>query len=329
MYVYHIILHKNNITMGIHNLNRFLLDNCTNESINKKHMKFLSGKTIVIDTSIYLYKFIANNLLIENMYLLIMIFKYYNISPIFVFDGKPPDEKKQIIKKRLIDKIIAEKKYNELKDKITTVADIKDKKELEIEIDSLKKQFIRIKESDIASVKELMDNCNVLYYTANGEADQLCAKLVIDKKAWACLSDDMDMFVYGCTRVIRHISLLNHTVIFYNIDSILRELKMPMKDFREIMVLSGTDYNIYEDTQLEDTIKFYKEYKQIEDNANGFYDWLNNNTKYIKNYESLKNVYSIFDVSSIDISEFNKPGTTININDKLPNFLKPYGFIFV
>ena len=214
MYVYHIILHKNNITMGIHNLNRFLLDNCTNESINKKHMKFLSGKTIVIDTSIYLYKFIANNLLIENMYLLIMIFKYYNISPIFVFDGKPPDEKKQIIKKRLIDKIIAEKKYNELKDKITTVADIKDKKELEIEIDSLKKQFIRIKESDIASVKELMDNCNVLYYTANGEADQLCAKLVIDKKAWACLSDDMDMFVYGCTRVIRHISLLNHTVIF-------------------------------------------------------------------------------------------------------------------
>jgi flap endonuclease-1 len=200
--------------MGIHNLNRFLLDNCTNESINKKHMKFLSGKTIVIDTSIYLYKFIANNLLIENMYLLIMIFKYYNISPIFVFDGKPPDEKKQIIKKRLIDKIIAEKKYNELKDKITTVADIKDKKELEIEIDSLKKQFIRIKESDIASVKELMDNCNVLYYTANGEADQLCAKLVIDKKAWACLSDDMDMFVYGCTRVIRHISLLNHTVIF-------------------------------------------------------------------------------------------------------------------
>ena len=317
--------------MGIHNLNRFLLDKCTTESISKKHMKILSGKTIVVDTSIYLYKFTANNLLIENMYLLITIFKYYNITPIFVFDGKPPDEKKQILKKRLIDKIIAEKKYNELKDKINTIVDMKDKKELEVEIDSLKKQFIRIKDSDIKSVKELMDYCNVVYYDAPGEADQLCAKLVIDKKAWACLSDDMDMFVYGCTRVIRHISLLNHTVIFYNINSILRELKMSMNDFREIMVISGTDYNIYDNTNLDDTMKHYKDYKETQESEIGFYEWLYNNKQYIKNYESLKNIYNIFDLSNIDISEFCKSNITINVNNnnKLIEFLKPYGFIFV
>jgi len=317
--------------MGIHNLNRFLLDKCTTESISKKHIKILSGKTIAVDTSIYLYKFTASNLLIENMYLLITIFKYYNITPIFVFDGKPPDEKKQIIKKRLIDKIIAEKKYNELKDKINTIVDMKDKKELEVEIDSLKKQFIRIKDSDIKSVKELMDYCNVVYYDAPGEADQLCAKLVIDKKAWACLSDDMDMFVYGCTRVIRHISLLNHTVIFYNINGILRELKMSMNDFREIMVISGTDYNICDNTNLDDTMKHYNEYKEYKkDSEVRFYDWLHTNTTYIKNYESLKNIYNIFDLSNIDISEFGKNSITINKNNnKLIEFLKPYGFIFV
>ena len=317
--------------MGIHNLNRFLLDKCTTESISKKHMKILSGKTIAVDTSIYLYKFTASNLLIENMYLLITIFKYYNITPIFVFDGKPPDEKKQILKKRLIDKIIAEKKYNELKDKINTILDMKDKKELEVEIDSLKKQFIRIKDSDIKSVKELMDYCNVVYYDAPGEADQLCAKLVIDKKAWACLSDDMDMFVYGCTRVIRHISLLNHTVIFYNINGILRELKMSMNDFREIMVISGTDYNIYDNTNLDDTMKHYNEYKEYKkDSEVRFYDWLHTNTTYIKNYESLKNIYNIFDLSNTDISEFGKNSITMNKNNsKLIEFLKPYGFIFV
>jgi hypothetical protein len=265
------------------------------------------------------------------MYLLITIFKYYNITPIFVFDGKPPDEKKQILKKRLIDKIIAEKKYNELKEKINTIVDMKDKKELEVEIDSLKKQFIRIKDSDIKSVKELMDYCNVVYYDAPGEADQLCAKLVIDKKAWACLSDDMDMFVYGCTRVIRHISLLNHTVIFYNINGILRELKMSMNDFREIMVISGTDYNIYDNTNLDDTMKHYNEYKEYKkDSEVRFYDWLHTNTTYIKNYESLKNIYNIFDLSNTDISEFCKNSITINKNNnKLIDFLKPYGFIFV
>jgi 5'-3' exonuclease len=294
-------------------------------------MKILSGKTIAVDTSIYLYKFTASNLLIENMYLLITIFKYYNITPIFVFDGKPPDEKKQILKKRLIDKIIAEKKYNELKDKINIILDMKDKKELEVEIDSLKKQFIRIKDSDIKSVKELMDYCNVVYYDAPGEADQLCAKLVIDKKAWACLSDDMDMFVYGCTRVIRHISLLNHTVIFYNINGILRELKMSMNDFREIMVISGTDYNIYDNTNLDDTMKHYNEYKEYKkDSEVRFYDWLHTNTTYIKNYESLKNIYNIFDLSNTDISEFCKNSITMNKNNnKLIEFLKPYGFIFV
>ena len=39
------------------------------------------------------------------------------------------------------------------------------------------------------------------YYTAINEADELCASMVINGFAWACLSEDMDMFVYGCTRV--------------------------------------------------------------------------------------------------------------------------------
>ena len=46
------------------------------------------------------------------------------------------------------------------------------------------------------------------------EADELCAKLVV-KKAFACLSEDMDMFVYGCPKVLRYLSLLNETVVVY------------------------------------------------------------------------------------------------------------------
>ena len=80
--------------MGIKNLNRFLLDNCNKKSIKKFHLKQLENKKVVIDTSIYLYKFIADDSLLENMYLFISIMKSYNIEPIFVFDGKPPAEKK-------------------------------------------------------------------------------------------------------------------------------------------------------------------------------------------------------------------------------------------
>ena len=56
----------------------------------------------------------------------------------------------------------------------------------------------------------------ITYYTCEGEADLLCCKLVMSGQAWACLSDDMDLFVYGCTRVLRYISLLKGTVLCYD-----------------------------------------------------------------------------------------------------------------
>ena len=79
--------------MGIKYLNKYLMQNCKNKSIEKKHLSYLSGKKIVIDTSIYLYKYQAQNALQENFYHMISLFRKYNIHPLFVFDGKPPIEK--------------------------------------------------------------------------------------------------------------------------------------------------------------------------------------------------------------------------------------------
>jgi 5'-3' exonuclease len=74
------------------------------------HLQSLSNKTVVVDTSIYLYKFAAENAIAENMYLLISIFKKYKIRPIFIFDGKPPDEKKDLLIQRRNDKKEAQQK---------------------------------------------------------------------------------------------------------------------------------------------------------------------------------------------------------------------------
>ena len=45
--------------MGIKNLNKYLYENCSKTTISKIHLRKLSGKTVVIDTSIYLYHFLA------------------------------------------------------------------------------------------------------------------------------------------------------------------------------------------------------------------------------------------------------------------------------
>jgi flap endonuclease-1 len=311
--------------MGIPHLNRFLTKHCSTQSICKKHLQSFSGKTIAIDTSIYLYKFSTNGALMENMYSLVSLFRHYKMTPIFIFDGKPPDEKMDLLKRRQADKHVAEQKYNEMK-KLLECSSTEDKCELSAELDVLKKQFIRIKREDIERVKTLFDSLGVMHCDAPGEADHMCAKMVINNQAWACLSDDMDMFVYGCTRVMRHISLMNHTVVFYNTTGILRELKMHMKHFREVMVLSGTDYKNQHKADLHTTMQYYRQFQDEQPNGILFNEWLRNRPEYAIDYDSFDKIYNMFYITDVTQVCMKQP---IRNLDNMRAVLKPHGFIFV
>ena len=85
--------------MGIKLLNKFLRKQCKKD-IQLIHLSKLKDKTIVIDISIYLYRFKGENALIENIYHLCSIFKYYKIKPIFIFDGDRPEEKTETLQKQ-------------------------------------------------------------------------------------------------------------------------------------------------------------------------------------------------------------------------------------
>ena len=136
--------------MGIKNLNRFLRDNAK-DSIKFEHMSKLSGKKIAVDISIYMYKYASENALIENMYLMLSIFRYYNVIPIFIFDGKPPAEKKELLQKRREDKKEAEIEYNNLKNKlqINENMDEIEKQEISNSMDMLKRKFVNVSKNDI------------------------------------------------------------------------------------------------------------------------------------------------------------------------------------
>lgn len=321
--------------MGIRYLNRFLKENAS-PSIRLCNLAELSGKKIAIDISIYLYRFASDNLLIENMYLMLSEFRFYNIIPIFIFDGKPPPEKRELLQKRKENKYEAEDEYNRLKNllEINKDMDDSDKQEIIYNMDMLKKKFVSINKNDIEDIKNLIRAYGATYYDAPGEADELCAMLTIKDKVWACLSEDMDMFVYGCPRVIRYLSLLNHTAVIYDIKGILKNLGITQKELREICVLSGTDYNLECDDSkntLNNTLKIFKKYHKS-DSKLSFYDWLNENNNYIKDYDLLKKIYDIFDlnVNHFDIKIFEKI-KIINgpiMKDDLKNILRNDGFIF-
>jgi len=346
--------------MGIKNLNRFLRTECK-DSIKLVSLKELSGKKIVIDISIYLFKYAADKCLIENIYLMLSIFRHYQIIPIFIFDGKTPNEKKELIQKRKEDKLEAENEYKILKNKLEEKNELDEieKQEIINHMDLLKRKFINITKTDFDNVKKLILAYGAVYYDAPGEADELCALLTIKGKVWACLSEDMDMFVYGCPRVIRYLSLLNHTAVLYEQKGILENLGLTQKELREICVISGTDYNIYnnENTDnnrgtptLYNTLKYFKKYKKSDKSVNSnntdkieskennekkeieFYDWLNEKTNYIQDYELLKRINKIFNLNytNEEVKHFEKIKITNGqiIYSDIKEVLKKDGFIF-
>jgi flap endonuclease-1 len=319
--------------MGIKQLNRFIKNN-VKDSMKLISIKELSGKKIAIDISIYMYKYASDGNLIENIYLMLAIFRHYDIIPIFIFDGKPPIEKKEVLIKRSEEKKEAEEEFNKLKSILTNNSNIDndEKQELVNNMDLLKKKFIRISKNDIQNVKQIIRAYGATYYDAPCEADELCAMLTIKEKVWACLSEDMDMFVYGCPRVIRYFSLLNHTAVLYDMKEILEKLNLTQKELREICVLSGTDYNINNENScnIYTTFKYFRNYKK-ENSSDDFYNWLIKSSDYIKDYESLKKINDMFDINdhyNIKLFENIKIVNGPIMKNNLIEILKTDGFIF-
>jgi flap endonuclease-1 len=344
--------------MGIRYLNKYLREKCSNDnnSIRIISIAQLSGKKIAVDISIYLYKFVGDEQLIENVYLMLSIFKYYNIIPIFIFDGRPPTEKKELLLQRREEKTRAEKEFMVLKKTLENNIDIEETERQEIinNMDILKKKFIHISREKIQTVKNLIKYYGMTYYDAPGEADKLCAILNIKGKVWGCLSEDMDMFVYGCKNVLRYLSLLNHTVVLYDTKHILKTLDISLKELKEICILSGTDYNLDKNNKTHDlytTFKYFNKFKiqknknlsknidrdvdkDLDNDMDNFYKWLLNNSNYIDDYDCLKNTIDLFDLDKRDnIKEFINFDNikiingAINFND-MKNILKEDGFIF-
>lgn len=321
--------------MGVKQLNRFLKDNCSKYSIAHQHLSLYKGKRMVIDTSIFMYKFITEKSLLEQMYNLISILRDNNIQPLFVFDGKPPPEKMEILRQRRETRWNAKQEFNQLHDKLHMLNTDKDETAIRNKMNALETKMVRIKDDDINKVKSLMDAYGVMYYDAKGESDDVCAFMVKNGIADVCLSDDMDMFLYGIPCIIRNISMLHHTAIGYDYNKILEELEMTDREFREIMILSGSDYGMEDHTSIHRTIEwFYKYRKHITDETcecTTFYDWLVANTEYVNDIDKLNKIYDLYELKNTSVFD-ELQNMEIKLKEpcmiKLKYILYDVGFIF-
>ena len=247
------------------------------------------------------------------------------------------------MQKRKEGKINAELEYNRLKTKLNSISNDNSRQystdaqqsinEIVTQMDKLKPQFIYITKEIINNVKELLRAYGATYYDSPEEADLLCASLVKKNKTWACMSDDMDMFVYGCNNIIRNLNIYNHTATLYSLSGILQDLNMTQKEFRQICILSGTDYNgsISINTSANDNtnsnINLYKsftlmkKFKKI--GAPDFNEWIIENQQLINidkiiNKDLLEKLFNMFDLEhEINVNKFKIFDNCKIINGKI------------
>lgn len=277
--------------MGVKKLNSYLLRNCTNNSIHNISIKDLKDKTIVVDTSIYIYRFIENGKLLENIFKMVSMFIQHNVKLIFVFDGKPDERKNSVIQKRIEKRNKANEIYHNIVN--DTIDNMNEEKKLVLE--KLRKRGTKINYKDIENLKNALSSMGIEYYESYEESDQLCTYLVNTDKAWACLSDDMDMIVHGCKRLIRNWIFGEKSGCIYIYDSIISELNIDKKDALRFLLLLGTDYGTKR-VHIEKVFSLYNEFKRSQ-TYNCFYDWIKFNDRI--STEDIEKIESIFDIYEI------------------------------
>ena len=202
--------------MGIKKLNTFLNVYCK-EATTKIHFSQLYGKKLAIDIMIYIYKYAAERTIIEGIYLLCSLLKKYNITPIFIFDGKINNKKKAELEKRRLKRERSKAKYEEI---INSNINLKDPN-IKSKLLTLKRNSVKLKTSDFDTVKTLITAYGLTYIIADEEADKLCSELVLSNIVYASISEDTDLFVYGCPRILRYLNLFNEVCILYDLKTIL------------------------------------------------------------------------------------------------------------
>ena len=289
--------------MGIRYLSSFIKKKCAN-AINKVHLREMRGKRIVIDASIYMYRFEADGNLIHNMQKFATTLKKYGIQPMFVFDGIPPSEKLNTINTRREQRELAVVEYSTLVSKLQEDELSKNEREEIIkQCNIAKRTAAKITPEKVDAIKSMFTTQHIDYCIAPNEADLLCASMVLynHTRYWGCMSDDTDMFVYGCENIIRDFDMDTETVSIYTLNDILEKMNISHEDFKRLCILAGTDY----ETHTSNNIPFYTivnlfnrfRKKTKYDNLT-FYNWL---TYYIKmniDHEALEKIYKIYTPSN-------------------------------
>jgi len=226
------------LTQSIHRLSP--------DAIHHENLYKLTGKRVAVDASLIIYQQLLNTPNgkffttkegkitnhITGLFYKIMNYISLNIEMIFIFDGKPPDNKLSCIQER--------------KEKCKRNEELIHKTNNEYEKLKLKKASTRLTKDMINDIKKLLNLLGISYIHQDGEGEAIASELCRIGYVDYVLSEDMDTMAYGCPKLIRNcldkkikrkdlISIIDY-------DQLILDFEMDHDQFLNYCILCGCDY---------------------------------------------------------------------------------------
>lgn len=252
--------------MGIKNLFKIIKSE-SKDSIKKIDFKNIHMRRIAIDTSIVLYQYVVairsrgadletkDGRKTSHIYGILskaigLVEK--GVLPIFVFDGKPPELKRETLDSRKQKRELAKKDAEEIEDEAERI--------------KLLKRSVVVSGKEMNECKEVLRSLGLPVIEAEEEADSQCAYLSKKKLVYGVASEDMDLLTFGTKKLLRNFSISKtKQIIEITLEKILEDFEMSMDQFIDLCILLGCDYSsTIRGIGTKKAFNFIKKYKSIE-----------------------------------------------------------------
>lgn len=166
------------------------------------------------------------------------------ITPVYVWDGKPPDFKKKTVEERVSKRKEAKKRWKKA---------LEEGKVEEVRVAS--QQAMKLTKDMVEESKKLLATMGVPSVQAPSEGEAQCAHMCKEDQVWAVASQDFDALAFGSPRMIRNLNITGKRKLpgkqtyvevkpqLIKLKAMLDSLDINQDQLIMMGILSGGDYN--------------------------------------------------------------------------------------
>ncbi|GAA5872259.1 hypothetical protein JCM16303_001032 [Sporobolomyces ruberrimus] len=259
--------------MGIKGLTALISDQAPS-SMKQVDIKSLFGRKIAIDASMSIYQFLiavrqqdGQQLMNEagetTSHLMGLFYRTLrmvenDLKPCYVFDGKPPQLKSNVLKKRFSNRQEAKEDEVEAKETGTTE-----------DVDKLSRRQVKVTKEHNDECKKLLTLMGIPWVEAPSEAEAQCAELCRGGLVYGAGSEDMDTLTFNSPILLRHLTFSEARkmpIDVIDLKDVLAGLELTMDKFIDMCMLCGCDYlEPIKGVGAKTALKLVKEYDTMDE----------------------------------------------------------------